>query len=120
MSDEIGANAAGVINFTRRLYGADAFRENGIIAREVAHEPVENKGKEPRSSDYYLDERSRDSLLVHGRQDASHALLNTKTIMDDVAALRRELRAWRVVGLVALALLAWIAWHVAGLRPTYG
>ncbi len=112
MSDEIGTNAAGVIRATRRLYGPDAFRENGIIAREIAHEPVEALGHEHRSSDYYLDERARDSLLVHGRQDAAHALLNTKTLMDQVAGIRRDLRIMDAMLLIALGLLAWIAWRV--------
>jgi hypothetical protein len=59
---------------------------------------------------YEIDQETRDRLIAHARQDAAHAVPNTVAIMQDVLALKADLRNFVrsiVVGLVGcFALLA--------------
>ena len=61
---------------------------------------------------YEIDKETRDRLIAHARQDAAHAVPNTVAIMQDVLALKADLRNFVrsiVVGLVGcFALLAWV------------
>lgn len=75
---------------------------NGLIARNVLHEEL---GYFPKSRirQYRLDEATRDRLLVHGRQDAAHALLNSITILEEISRLKRLL--WIALALIAVVFL---------------
>jgi hypothetical protein len=52
---------------------------------------------------YDLDDAARDRLIVHARQDAAHALLNTSTMLGQLAWVRRGV--WLVAGLLVLCAL---------------
>ncbi len=117
MPDEHDQRLMERLRVSRSLHGNDPFIENQIIAHDVVTGEIRDHTADAQSLAYHLDQPARDTLIAHGRQDAAHALCNTKSLMDDIGALRRELRVWRVVGLVALALLAWIAWHVGSVAP---
>jgi hypothetical protein len=47
-----------------------------------------------------MDQSTRDRLLAHARQDASHALLNTTTLLQQMASMRRVL--WLITGLLVI------------------
>jgi hypothetical protein len=65
-----------------------------------------------------IDKETRDRLIAHARQDAAHAVLNTVAIMQDVLALKADLRNFvrsMVVGLVGcFALLGFMCGGSAG------
>jgi hypothetical protein len=65
--------------------------DNYAVARDVLHGELGLNG-EPAQHEYYLDQATRDTLLTHGRQDAAHALCNTKSLLDLNGKISRQLR----------------------------
>jgi hypothetical protein len=74
----------------RDMGKTNASWRNFAIARNTLHE--EPGYYDERSREYGLSEDVRDTLIAHGRQDASHACDNTISLLDDVAALENKLR----------------------------
>jgi hypothetical protein len=85
--------------------------DNAVIARNVLHTELGYYADEQR--EYNLDQATRDRLIVHTRQDAAHALLNTITIMNDVRRTNRRYRnTWVGLILVCVAGIALWFWNV--------
>jgi hypothetical protein len=63
---------------------------NYLIAKNVADEEMGRYGEHP--LEYSLQQKTKDALLAHGRQDAAHALCNTKSIMDQNARIAAQPR----------------------------
>jgi hypothetical protein len=59
--------------------------------------------KERSGIDRTLSEYARDSLIAHGRQDASHAVANTSSLLKEVKTLRRL--AW--LNFFGVVLILW-------------
>ena len=89
------------LRVAREMGTKDPASINGITARNVLHEELGYFGETPHN--YGLDERTRDALLAHVRQDAAHALLNSITTLNELRRLKRL--AWVTLGLVALSLM---------------
>lgn len=80
---------------------------DAATARNILHEELGYfKSK---STDYTLDEVTRDRLLAHARQDAAHALIATLTTGRNVKNLERAIS---LLVLCALALIAIQVWTV--------
>jgi hypothetical protein len=77
--------------------------DNFAIARSVLHEELGYIGsqREP----YNLSSATRDILIAHGRQDAAHALSNSRAILDRLQKLTRLLRVVLAVGVIIGVLL---------------
>jgi hypothetical protein len=56
---------------------------------------------------YNLDEKTRDILLAHARQDAAHAFFNTKSLLERVAELKRLVRLVFLLPLLVAVMLVW-------------
>ena len=56
--------------------------------RRVAYETTMDEVAGVKSGRYGLDTESRDTILVHARQDAAHALCNTILAANRLASLR--------------------------------
>jgi hypothetical protein len=80
---------------------------NYLIAKNVTDEEMGRYGDHP--LEYSLQQRTKDTLLSHGRQDAAHALCNTKSILDQNARISSQLRTLNFLVLVAVGLLGAIA-----------
>ena len=87
-------------------YGiTDHSTRNGAIARNVLGEELGRFEDTP--TNYTIDQSTRDRLLVHGRQDVAHALLNTILLTNALIPKKegRFERWWRLgctgVGLIA-------------------
>jgi hypothetical protein len=78
--------------------------DNYAIGRDVLHNELGWKG-EARQNEYFLDENIRDTLLAHSRQDAAHALCNTKSLLDLNAKLSSQLRLLNFFLMVSVCLL---------------
>jgi hypothetical protein len=81
--------------------------------RKIAHHTLRYELGDfaDRPPPYHLDQDKRDMLLVHARQDAKHALLNTISLMEEVHRLketRNHYAYFLLFGLVAIAL--WRYW----------
>jgi hypothetical protein len=61
-------------------------------------------------NDYGLDQRTRDRLLVHARQDAAEALLHTITTLDEIHRLKRSLKIAACLVFVSIATLLMSVW----------
>ena len=87
--------------FGLKLVRAGRLQTNAAIAR---HTLAGDLGEHSDSwlTDYSLDEATRDRLLAHARQDASHAVIATERL-----ASRVRLLTW--VGFAILVVLAYIA-----------
>ncbi len=72
------------------------FWDNYAIAQNVLHEDMDDGQR------YRFDDAQRDRIMAHARQDASHAVLNTSSILDALTRIQRLLK-------VAVALLVIIA-----------
>ncbi len=84
--------------------GADDFTKRASIARfTLGGDLGEHTGAW--ESHYDLDEPTRDRLIAHARQDASHAVTAAERAVSDIRKLQ-------LVGWVIVALLAYIAWKV--------
>lgn len=100
-AENLRANLASRRELEGRLSDTDV---NFEVARNVLHEELGYVGD--RRLGYDLDDETKDILLVHARQDASHALLNSVTL------LKKQKRLHRVIW-VAVALLLYIAVRVS-------
>ena len=60
---------------------------NAIVARNILHDELGRFRGGQRN--YSLDPETGNRLLVHARQDAAHALLNTSSVLDQIRILRR-------------------------------
>jgi hypothetical protein len=68
--------------------------DNEIVARNTLH--MELGYYTDRGPEYNLNEATRDRLIVHTRQDAAHALLNTITLMKEVRRINRRARITQI------------------------
>jgi hypothetical protein len=104
MSQEQTAKEAlhATLRANKELGPQGSFARNGVVARNVPHEDLGYFSDLP--SDYGGDPSLICRLAAHARQDASHALINTKTIMDDQRRIKRRL--WVVIALLVVVLLA--------------
>ena len=75
---------------------------NYLIAKNVADEEMGRYGEHP--LEYSLQQKTKDALLAHGRQDAAHALCN-KSIIDQNARIAAQLRLLNFLLLVTVCLL---------------
>ena len=64
---------------------------NQAIARNVTDEEMGRYGEHP--LEYSLKQKTKDTLLAHGRQDAAHALCNTTSLLDLNAKISSQLNA---------------------------
>jgi hypothetical protein len=55
--------------------------------------------------EYSLSQKTKDTLLSHGRQDAAHALCNTKSILDVNAKISSQLSTLNSLMIFVLCLL---------------
>jgi hypothetical protein len=88
-----------------RLDITDHSTRNGAIAKNVLDEELGRFEDTPRN--YSIDKATRDRLLVHGRQDVAHALLNTiiltKALVRNEGRFEKWWRAgWCVLGVAAV------------------
>lgn len=76
--------------FAKDMGARDGSILNSIVAKNVLHEDLGRFDSFlPR---YNLDEDTRDRLIVHARQDAAHAVINTAALLDQLGTLWRTLR----------------------------
>jgi hypothetical protein len=76
----------------------DASFLNSVIARNVLDEDL---GRFDSTLHMYrLDDDTRDRLIVHARQDAAHAVINTATLLQEVKSLRRGVRIMLVLMII--------------------
>jgi hypothetical protein len=76
---------------------------NYLVAKNVADEEMGRYGDHP--LEYSLQQKTKDTLLAHGRQDAAHALCNTKSIMDQNAHISSQLRTSNLLALLTVGML---------------
>jgi hypothetical protein len=92
-------------------------RVNRLVAQNMLHQEL-GRFKE-RPPNYRLDEVTRDRLIVHARQDAAHALLNTISLMDQSWNARKE---WSPIGWIVAfslaAIIAYFAYVLVTTKPT--
>jgi hypothetical protein len=87
-------------------------KANLLIARTVLQEEMGRYGEHP--LEYSLQPKTTDTLLVHARQDAAHALLNTASLLEHGAKISTQLRLLNVLAFISVCLLGAI---VAKLYP---
>jgi hypothetical protein len=78
--------------------------DNYAIAQNVLHEELGYHG-EPEQPPYELNEATRDTLIVHARQDAAHALCNTKSMLDINLKISSQLRLLNFLVIITVGLL---------------
>jgi hypothetical protein len=78
-------------------------QENLAIAKNVTNEEMGRYGEH--AIEYSLSQKTRDTLLSHGRQDAAHALCNTKSLLDLNAKISSQLATLNSLMVLALCLL---------------
>ena len=89
--------------------------ENGIAAQNVLREEMGVYG-EPEWN-YDIDERTKNTLLAHTRQDVAHALLNTIALLRGTENLLklstrvRALQVWMFVLTLGIGFLVWKGLH---------
>lgn len=88
--------------------GADQRAIDAATARNVLHEDLGYFRS--KSTEYVLDEATRDKLLAHARQDAAHAVYAALTAAREVKKLRHQ-----VISMLLLVLAAAV-WLL--LRPS--
>lgn len=74
--------------------------DNYAIAQNVLHEEIED------GIGYGLSRDQLDRLLAHARQDAAHALCNTKSLLEGERSTRWKLRIIFVLQIVIIYMLA--------------
>lgn len=79
-------------------------RANDVVARGNLHGELgyHDDGNE---RVYNLDEQTRDRLIVHGRQDAAHALLNTISLLRVQEQHQKWNRRLLIICVVMLAII---------------
>jgi hypothetical protein len=77
---------------------------NYLIAKNVADEEMGRYGEHP--LEYFLQQKTKDTLLAHGRQDAAHALCNTKSIIDQNARISSQLETLNLLALLTVGMLS--------------
>ncbi|MGX4804349.1 hypothetical protein [Bradyrhizobium guangdongense] len=87
--------------------------ENYAIARNVLQEELGQHGDRIREA-YGLTQDVADVLIAHTRQDAAHALCNTKSLLDKSAKISSQLSMLNFLMLLTVCLLGAI---VAKLYP---
>ena len=113
MSEEVNAEKLAEkalrarLHLIRQIDPGDDIGANHATARNVLHEELGQFGTP--SMSYALDDRTRDILLVHARQDAAWAALNAKTAVGHDLELKRLLK-------LAILLLSACTAFLAGLH----
>lgn len=82
---------------------------NFAISRNVLHEELGYFG--PGVQGYAIDDRTRDILLVHGRQDAAHAALNSSSVLQQNRSLMRMTLALLGLHIVLIALVGFLIYR---------
>ncbi|GJE59948.1 hypothetical protein [Methylobacterium trifolii] len=84
--------------------------DNQAIARDVLFDELGyNRVDRPH---YSLDDQTKDILLAHARQDASHALGNTISLLERVEKLDRTVRILCVFVVSAGITIAYLLWKI--------
>lgn len=84
--------------------------DNQAIARDVLFDELGyNRAERPH---YHLDDQTKDILLAHVRQDASHALSNTISLLERVEKLDRTVRSLCVFVVAAGITIAYLLWKI--------
>ena len=110
--DETDKRIARAIKIQRELGDKSDSTANGVIARETLHDELGIYGRTERHPSYRLDDETRDVLIVHGRQDASHAMANSATTLRRIAQLTLLVKLLLGVSLATLYLVAAIGWKL--------
>jgi hypothetical protein len=87
---------------------------NLVVAKNVVDEEMGRYGDH--LLDYQLQQKTKDTLLAHGRQDVAHALCNTKSLLDHSAKISSQLRTLNIFAALSFVMLAAI---VAKLYPQF-
>jgi hypothetical protein len=91
---------------------------NHIIARNVLDAELERYADEPPI--YRLDQETRDRLLVHARQDAAEALLQARSLVDEVHRLKSVLRSLNFSAWFLFAsYFLWLWWKAGFVVPAW-
>src|ERR1700730_16922244 len=85
-------------------------KANYLVAKNVLNEEMGGYGEY--TVEYQLGQKTRDVLLVHGRQDAAHALCNTTSLLEHGAKAFYQLRMLNFLGLTTVCLLGAIVFKL--------
>ncbi len=84
--------------------------DNQAIARDILFDELGyNQADRP---NYHLDEQTKDILLAHARQDSSHALSNTISLLERVERLDRTVRSLCVFVVAAGITIVYLLWRI--------
>jgi hypothetical protein len=81
--------------------------DNYAIGRDVLHGEL-GWNDEPPRNEYFLEKNTQDTLLAHSRQDAAHALCNTKSLLDISEKISSQLRTLNFLALISACMLGGI------------
>lgn len=110
--DDAQQRLASAVRMQRELGMKGDNWDNYAVAQATLHDELGYNGTQRHP--YSLDEATRDILIVHGRQDAAHALANTTALLKRAQTLTRLLYALFVaviaLGIVAIlpSILRWV------------
>jgi hypothetical protein len=96
------------IKAIKEVEGGSPGAINAATARNVLHQDLGYFGEEPDT--YSLSEDTRDRLLAHARQDASHAVMNAHNAMQSAAAAVRGTRLLTILLIICTAAIIWAIW----------
>jgi hypothetical protein len=85
--ESAGEHLKMLLGMARDMGTKDSNSLNAIVAKNILQEELGLFRDHQRT--YGLDPETRNRLLVHARQDAAHAVLNTSSVLDQLRALRR-------------------------------
>src|ERR1700681_2660859 len=77
-------------------------KANFLVAKNVLDEEMGGYGEY--TVEYQFGQKTRDVLLVHGRQDAAHAACNTTSLLEHGAKVSSQLRMLNFLGLTTVCL----------------
>ena len=84
----------------------DTTSDNNVVAQNILEGDL-GYFRDAGIAQYDLDEEARDRLIAHARQDAALAVLNSASLLAEVARMRRRQRITMVLLLVVVGLLVW-------------
>jgi hypothetical protein len=103
-SETAEAELATTLKVWRSMGLTSEHKENLAVARNVTNEEMGRYGEHP--LEYSLKQKTKDTLLAHGRQDTAHALCNTKSILDQNVRISAQLRTLNFLATVSICMLA--------------
>jgi hypothetical protein len=103
---EAEAALKSMLQTSRKLGQTKHSELNLWVARNTFEEEIGRFGDD-HLVDYGLDERKRDLLIAHGRQDVAHALCNTIHILDEIELLKKRSRRFETATLLLLLVVTY-------------